>query len=199
MPEISHFNKMAAEWDSPEKIRLMKTLADKTREVLALNEPVDIMDFGCGTGLFGLELANTAKSLVGVDTSKAMLDVFDKKTMGADHIVSINIDLERDTLDQSFDLIVSSMAFHHLSSPMSMIGKLKNILRPGGRLAIVDLDKEDGTFHPDNEGMGVKHFGFAEQEMQVWAQEAGMTLNHTIINELQKNNKIYRQFLAVFS
>ncbi len=198
MTGASHFNEMAAVWDSPEKIQLMKRLADKTRKVLNLTESVDMMDFGCGTGLFGLELADKAKTFLGVDTSEGMLDAFNKKTVDADHISSKKLDLEKETIDRSFDLIVSSMAFHHLSSPMSMIGKMKNILRPGGKLAIVDLDKEDGTFHSNNEGMGVKHFGFTELEMQVWAQEAGMTLNHTIINEVYKNNKTYRQFLAVF-
>lgn len=199
MSGTSHFNDMAEVWDSPEKIQLMKVLADKTREALSLKEPLDIMDFGCGTGLFGLELADYAKTLLGVDTSEKMLDAFDKKTEGAEHIESMLVDLEKDSIDRSFDLIVSSMAFHHLGSPMSMIGKMKDVLRPGGRLAIVDLDKEDGTFHPDNEGMGVRHFGFSELEMQVWAQEAGMTLNRTIINEVNKNDKIYPQFLAVFS
>lgn len=199
MSGTSHFNDMAEVWDSPEKIQLMKVLADKTREALNLTGPLDIMDFGCGTGLFGLELADYAKSLLGVDTSEKMLDAFDKKTEGADHIESMLVDLEKESIDRSFDLIVSSMAFHHLGSPMSMIGKMKDVLRPGGRLAIVDLDKEDGTFHPDNEGMGVRHFGFSEQEMQVWAQEAGMNLKRTIINEVSKNNKTYHQFLAVFS
>lgn len=195
---MTHFNKEAAEWDSPEKIELMAVLAKNTQEVLKLSEPIDIMDFGCGTGLFGLEIADYAKTLVGVDTSTGMLEVFDKKTEGHNNIQSMLVDLEAESIDNKFDLVVSSMAFHHLNHPNAMITKLKTMLNPGGRLAIVDLDKEDGTFHPNNEEMGVKHFGFDITELQQWADEAGLSLDHHIINSIEKNDKEYRQFLAVF-
>lgn len=91
------------------------------------------------------------------------------------------------------------MAFHHLNDPGAMIKKMKSLLKPQGRLAIVDLDKEDGTFHPDNRGMGVKHFGFSKDEIAKWAQAANLKLDHQIINRVEKNDKDYGQFLAVLS
>lgn len=90
------------------------------------------------------------------------------------------------------------MAFHHLNKPEKMLGTLKNLLNPNGKLAIVDLDEEDGSFHPDNEGMGVKHFGFSKTTLESWAEKEGMTLDHHIINKIDKNNREYGQFLAVF-
>ncbi len=196
---MTHFNQEAKNWDNEEKIQLMKVLADKTAKELQLDKPISIMDFGCGTGLFGLEFADFVSELVGVDTSTGMLEVFDLKTRGDDRFMSKLIDLEEADMSQKFDLIISSMAFHHLTDPKSLILKFKAMISEGGQIAIVDLDKEDGSFHPDNVKMGVKHFGFSLEEISGWAEAAGLKLNHKIINEIEKNGKTYKQFLAVFS
>jgi len=195
---MSHFNKEASHWDSPEKIKMMKALAQESIKALKLDGKLDILDFGCGTGLYGLEFGDFAQTLTGVDTSQGMLDVFDKKIQGCHHIKSINIDLEKEDLEEKFDLILSSMAFHHLLSPSKTLGKFKSMLNPDGRIAIADLDEEDGTFHPDNAGMGVKHFGFSKQELKAWALENDMKLDHSIIHAIEKNNRAYKIFLAVF-
>ncbi len=101
------------------------TLPARLRSFWHLESKVDIMDFGAGTGLFGLEFLGIAKSLTGVDTSEGMLAVFDKKTDGSKNINSINVDLEKESLDKRFDLIISSMAFHHIERPKSLLIKLK--------------------------------------------------------------------------
>ena len=76
---MSHFNKEAANWDKPEKVEMMKRLAERVIEKLKLHRTYDILDFGCGTGLFGLEFAPYAKSLVGVDTSEEMFGIPQKR------------------------------------------------------------------------------------------------------------------------
>lgn len=196
---MSHFNHVANTWDSKEKILLMQELSQKTIAKLNIQEKISIMDFGCGTGLFGLEFSDYIQTLVGVDTSAGMLEVFNEKTKGFENISSKMVNLENETLDQSFDLIISSMAFHHLDYPNQMIGKLCNLLSAGGKIAIVDLEKEDGSFHPDPVEMGVKHFGFTNDEIESWAEENDMSVNISTINTKEKNGKLYDQFLAVFS
>ncbi|MDD0851688.1 class I SAM-dependent methyltransferase [Halobacteriovorax sp. GB3] len=196
---MSHFNHVANTWDSNEKILLMQDLAKKTIAKLNIQEKLSIMDFGCGTGLFGLEFSDYIHSLVGVDTSAGMLEVFNEKTKGLENISSRMLNLEYETLDLKFDLIISSMAFHHLEDPKNMIGKLRNLLNSGGQIAIVDLEKEDGSFHPDPIAMGVKHFGFTNDEIESWAQEHDMSVRISTINTKEKNEKTYDQFLAVFS
>lgn len=195
----THFNEVANTWDSKDKIALMRSLAVKTKEALKLKGKLDILDFGCGTGLFGLEFLDHAKTLTGVDTSEGMLKVFDEKTKGVSGASRMNVDLEKESLTGAYDLILSSMAFHHLANPSLVLGKLRKSLRPGGKIVIVDLRKEDGTFHPDNDAMGVKHFGFSEEELLLWAKENSLLCEVTTINELDKNNRKYRQFMAVFA
>lgn len=196
---MSHFNDQANEWDTDSKIALMGLLAKKTADALELDKPIDILDFGCGTGLFGLEFIDYANTLVGVDTSPGMLEVFKRKIGDRCQVRSLQVDLETDDLHETFDLIVSSMTFHHLTDPQGIILKLKSMLNEGGRLAIIDLYKEGGSFHPDPQKMGVKHFGFSLEEQQHWADRAHMHLRSQLINTLQKEGKSYDQFLAVFS
>ncbi|MBN2341716.1 MAG: class I SAM-dependent methyltransferase [Deltaproteobacteria bacterium] len=199
---MSHFNAHAEQWDDNEKIHMMKILAERTIEALQsrnkLSQKHHIIDFGCGTGLFGLELMDIAKTLTGVDTSEGMLAVFNQKTSGNPDIRSVLIDLENETTDITGDLIVSSMAFHHLADPRKMLGTLVRMLNPGGAVVLVDLDSEDGSFHPDNAGMGVKHFGFTKSTVSDWAQTHNLRLQYSVIHEVKKNNRAYPIFLAVF-
>ena len=196
---MSHFDHAANEWDSPEKIKLMKSLATAVKEKLNLNSQKKIIDFGCGTGLFSLEFYDQAKSIVGIDTSKEMLKVFKKKEPSGEKITTKFINLENDDTQLKADLILSSMAFHHLNKPSKVLAKLKKMLSPGGEIIIVDLEKEDGSFHPDNEGMGVKHFGFSKDELVSWAHENDMSLEIHRINSVEKNDKIFHQFMCRFN
>lgn len=196
---MDHFNKVANEWDSAEKISLMKELATKVKNSVELEFDLEILDFGCGTGLFGLEFVDHAKRLVGMDSSQAMLDVFDLKTASISTINSVCVDLQESEFKDQFDLIISSMAFHHLKDPLNVLEKLVKLLKDEGQILIVDLDKEDGSFHPDNQGMGVKHYGFSKDELQMWQDKLNLKLEWKIINKILKNEREYNQFLAVYS
>lgn len=198
---MSHFNEQAATWDSPEKVKMMDALAQRTLAALRAEglctDHLDIVDFGCGTGLFGLAFADGARSLTGIDTSPGMLDGFQRKIDGRSHIRAVCADLEQKDTDIRADLIVSSMAFHHLADPSTVVAKMKKMLRPDGAIAIVDLDAEDGTFHPDNQRAGVRHYGFSGDTVASWATDNGLSLHRDIIYEIEKNGRAYPVFLAI--
>lgn len=198
---MSHFNEVANDWDSPGKTKMMKTLANAVLTSLDTSKKYKLMDFGTGTGLFGLELIDIASSLTGIDTSEEMLNVFNKKAENFDNISSFKIDLETESFSENnYDLIISSMAFHHLNHPSEMIKKFKNILNSKGKIIVVDLEKEDGSFHPDNKKMGVKHFGFSKEELQQWANESDISLSRLErIHSIEKNEREYGIFLCEFS
>ncbi|MBT4762522.1 MAG: class I SAM-dependent methyltransferase [Bdellovibrionaceae bacterium] len=196
---MQHFDHEANEWDTEQKIKMMGVLASKVKENIDLSGSYDILDFGCGTGLFGLEFLDQAKSLLGVDVSAGMLKVFDKKTEDLANVKSENCDLTKSSLEKEFDLIVTSMAFHHLKEPLPVLQKLKLMLRKGGRIVIVDLDEEDGDFHPNNKSMGVEHYGFSKDSLAGWGAELHLKFSHRIINEIEKNHKVYGQFMAIYT
>ena len=206
---MSHFNSSAPQWDTPEKIQMMEILSSQTisvlRPLLTSGEKKNIIDFGCGTGLFGLAFSDYLKTLTGIDTSEGMLAVFNEKTANQPHIRTVLADPE----DASFepgaltipraDLIISSMAFHHLQRPEEVLRRLKPLLAADGAFAIADLDAEDGTFHPNNAKMGVKHLGFSKTAVEKWAQTNQLSLQYDIIHTIHKNDSAYPIFLAVMT
>lgn len=52
------FDKMALRYDSPERIQIANIIAEAMRDKITVGERVKAMDFGCGTGLIGLNLMN---------------------------------------------------------------------------------------------------------------------------------------------
>lgn len=196
---MSHFNEVANSWDNPEKIERSKRFANEIKKAIRLDNNLDIMDFGCGTGVLGFEFIENAKSLLGIDTSQGMLDVYNEKAKNLSNVESKNINLEVDTLDRTFDLIVSSMAFHHLDHPEKMLSKFSKMLNSGGEILIIDLETEDGSFHPDNDGMGVKHFGFSEDDLSQWTSDLGLKLSFKTVDKIIKNDRSYNLFLAIFN
>lgn len=198
---MTHFNQTANEWDTPEKEVLNKRYSERIKSLIPPKKIRKILDLGCGTGLLISNFQNENNTLIGVDTSEGMLSVFNEKFKNKANTKSFLLNLEEnDFNEKNFDLIVSSMAFHHLRQPDQMIKKLKKLLTSDGVIAIIDLDQEDGSFHPDPKNMGVFHSGFSNETTSSWINEANFKQVHReIIHTIHKNNKSYPVFLAIFS
>ena len=198
---MTHFNKSANEWDTFEKIVQSEKYSERIKCLIHPKNHKKVLDLGCGTGLLISNFQSDGNTLIGVDTSAGMLEVFNKKFAGLSNVMSYLLNLEEDTLNESqFDLIISSMAFHHLKQPQEMIAKLKELLSPEGIIAIIDLDQEDGSFHPDPKNMGVYHSGFSQSVTDLWAKNSNFKHFHReTINTISKNDKSYPVFLALYS
>ncbi|MEO7103774.1 MAG: methyltransferase domain-containing protein, partial [Gemmatimonadaceae bacterium] len=73
--------------------------------------------------------------------------------------------------DRQYDLIYSSMTMHHVEDVRTLLKSLADHLKPGGRVALADLDAEDGDFH--GKAKGVVHLGFARETFGNWLRDAG--------------------------
>lgn len=193
---MSHFNEMSKEWDRPEKIQQNILYAEKIKKHLNFT-PKNILEVGCGTGLLGQHFVQEKTFLLGADTSSGMLEVFNQKFADNERVNSMLIDLETQTIHEKFDLILSSMAFHHLKNPAAMIERLKNNLLPGGVIAVIDLDQEDGSFHSDPKNMGVHHSGFSLDTTNGWGSGFKAS-KREVINVIKKNEGEYPVFLALY-
>ncbi len=175
--ERKDFDKEAAQWDAnPGRVKLAHDIADAMiREVHPTRE-MDVLDFGCGTGLVTMRLQPLVRNITGMDSSRGMLAVLEAKVRGQG---SVNVrtqflDLEQGgKVDGRYDLIVSSMTFHHVPDPAGLIARLSGALLPRGTLAVADLDAEDGSFHGDN--TGVLHLGFDRERIRGLFEQAGLT------------------------
>jgi 2-polyprenyl-3-methyl-5-hydroxy-6-metoxy-1,4-benzoquinol methylase len=156
------FDEKAATWDEdPFKVNLANDVADAIVKELNPVQNMDVLDYGCGSGLVTLRLQPLVKSITGMDSSKKMLEVLQTKVekRGLPNVHTQLIDLEQGTkVTDRFHIVVTSMTLHHVREPAFFFDQLYNLLLPGGQIAIADLDKEDGSFHHDN--TGVLHFGF---------------------------------------
>jgi ubiquinone/menaquinone biosynthesis C-methylase UbiE len=157
----TRFGRVAAEWDAnPMRVALARTVTEEIRKAVVLHTAMNAMDFGAGTGLVTLGLLPYVGYLTAVDTSGAMLRVLEEKlkAMQLHNVHTLLSEVGSPLPVSGFDLIVSSMVLHHISDVTLALQRLRPCLRPGGWIALADLDVEDGTFHAD--ATGVYHHGF---------------------------------------
>jgi ubiquinone/menaquinone biosynthesis C-methylase UbiE len=169
------FDNRAASWDkNPGRVKLATEIADAILGEGVLTPNMDILEFGCGTGLLTLRLQPLARRITGVDSSRGMLEILRSK-IESNHLANIEaryLDLDRgDVLEGSYDLVVSSMTLHHVREIQSLVSEFYKITAPGGHLCIADLDPEEGEFHGENDT--VFHDGFDRQKMQEFFLTAG--------------------------
>jgi ubiquinone/menaquinone biosynthesis C-methylase UbiE len=173
--EIRDFDKEAASWDEdPRRVSLANDIADAVSSEVVLTSDMDVLDFGCGTGLVTLRLQPFVRSVTCVDNSKGMLDVLGAKIerQGIANIKIRYADIGRgDALEGNYHLIVSSMTFHHIKEIGPLLDQFYKISAPGGYLCVADLDPDEGRFHENNEG--VYHFGFERATLRDAFNSAG--------------------------
>jgi ubiquinone/menaquinone biosynthesis C-methylase UbiE len=175
--EKRNFDAEASAWDAnPGRVKVAADIARAIREYVILSRDMDVLDFGCGTGLLTMALQPFVRSIHGVDSSRGMLDVLQKKVrkQGTANVTSRLIDLdEGDILTGCYDLVVSSMTLHHVKETGALLKQFYRVLRPAGILCIADLDPDDGRFHSGN--TGVFHFGFNRKDLHLALTDAGFT------------------------
>lgn len=170
-----NFDQEAANWDQvPGRVKVAQDIAQSMIREITLTPDMDVLDFGCGTGLLTLALQPFVRSITGVDSSPAMLDVFKTKIreQNLKKVKAKYVDLDKgDVLTDSYHLIVSSMTLHHIKNTPALLKQIHSVLLPSGILAIADLDLDDGQFHSNNEG--VFHFGFDREALRLILMDSG--------------------------
>ena len=189
-----HFANKADNWDKGDIRKSTPfAIAEAIKKRFELNKDMEIMDFGVGTGLLGFEIAKEVKKVFGVDMSLSMLKKLEEKNTPELSIEAICQDIVKVPLTQKFDGIISSMTLHHVEDLEAFFVSIKKNLIDTGFLAIADLEKEDGTFHSDNEG--VYHFGFQKEELCRIVEACGFKNivfeNITTINKPQRNFGVF--------
>ncbi len=186
----NRFDTAATAWDNEKRrIELAKAISSRIA-LLPLNEGMRAMEYGCGTGLVGLDLARHLASLVAADSSPGMLESLKAKIneMGIRNVFPRLLDLHHDDCAQEFDLIFSAMTLHHLADVGGILAKLFQCLKPGGILALADLDEEDGSFHQDNPE-GVMHQGFNRKKLAGELEQLGFTaVQASTVHMIRKKN-----------
>jgi ubiquinone/menaquinone biosynthesis C-methylase UbiE len=169
------FNLEAANWDEqPGRIKLADELFAALIREIPFSPEMDAFEFGCGTGLMTMRLQPHVRSVVGVDSSEGMLAQLRKKTAAA-KVTNVETQLvnlaKGERLEGQYNLVVISMVLHHIPVLAEIFAEFHRILRPEGRLAILDLDTEDGSFHQDP--TGIFHNGFDREALSCELEASG--------------------------
>ncbi len=164
-----YFNELARKWDTDIRIERGKLLAKSIYKNIELKKDITALEIGCGTGLITMELREILKEIYCTDISKEMLKVLKEKIekYKADNIHLINNEaVYKEEFYKYFDLIYSSMVFHHIEDIEKELCKIYKILKRNGILIIIDLDEDDGSFHKDEEEFR-GHNGFNRETLKI--------------------------------
>jgi ubiquinone/menaquinone biosynthesis C-methylase UbiE len=129
-------------------------------------------DLGCGTGQVSAALAPFVARVIAVDASAAMLQAAKKRLHGFD-----NVDLRRGELeslpidDARIDCATLMLVLHHVPEPEKALADVARVLKPGGRVILVDMLPHDRESY--RQQMGHVWLGFSEDHMRRLLTDAG--------------------------
>ncbi|TAN07293.1 MAG: class I SAM-dependent methyltransferase [Rhodanobacteraceae bacterium] len=174
---VERFNGVAPEWDSdPRRVLMAQKVARAMRTALNPTGQERALEFGAGTGLVTLLMAPSLAQVTVMDGSAGMLAVLRDKCERK-HLTQVEI-VEGSVPAQlpggPFDIIYSSMTLHHVEDVPGLLRALALRLTADGRVALADLDAEDGGFH-GADVKGVAHHGFDRATFGKWLRAAGFT------------------------
>ena len=168
---INHFDAAAADWDAaPRRVEMTKSVSEAIVRRVRPTRGMDVLDYGCGTGLLGHFLLPHVRSVTGADSSSGMLRVLQEKIKagGLRHMQTLKLDLQHDAIpDARYHLIASNMVMHHVADIDALLSAFRRMLLPGGVLAVTDLDAEPGTFHDPEAAESVHHYGFDAARLKI--------------------------------
>ena len=139
-----------------------------------LDDEWAVADLGCGTGAMAAILAPHVQRVIGIDASDEMLDAARERNGKTS-----NIEWRKGTLealpisDASVDAATFMLVLHHLPSPAVALAEAGRILKPGGRVLIVDMAPHEKEEY--RQQMGHVWLGFSEEQMKKMLTTAGFT------------------------
>ncbi len=179
MRESDRFSEQAATWDDdPSKVRRADAIASLVRSVVPLRGDMRVLEIGGGTGLLARALADDVGTVAVTDVAPGMVEAAAKALGGPRYQgwEAHRYDIEHDPLPETrYDLVLGLLTLHHMGDVASVVRRCEMLLRPGGWLALADLDHDPaGDFHAgihDFHG----HDGFTRDSVRDWLTQAGLT------------------------
>jgi ArsR family transcriptional regulator len=138
--------------------------------------PLDVADLGCGEGYLTIETARWARRVIAIDRSAEVLTRARALAMRRKvrNITWKRGALERVPLpDAAVDLVLLSQSLHHAEKPETVLAESHRILRPGGRLLLLDLRQHDQAWV--KAALGDRWQGFDDDALEAMMRHAGFT------------------------
>jgi SAM-dependent methyltransferase len=147
-----------------------------SRALGLLMPPLDVADLGCGEGYLTIEAARWAKRVTAIDRSPDVLTRGKElaRRRGVKNITWKRGDLQKVPIDsESMDLVLLSQALHHADEPRATLTEAHRILRPGGRVLLLDLRQHGEAWVTST--LGDRWLGFDDKSLEKLILDSGFT------------------------
>ncbi len=172
----AYFEANAARWDQIRSLHVDEAEVERALVRALAAEPIgDLLDIGTGTGRILEILGGGAATGTGLDLSREMLALARSKL---DRAGLHNCSVRQGDMYQlpwparSFDTVAFHQVLHYADDPAAAIAEAGRVLRPGGRLVIVDFAPHDLARLRDAHAH--RHLGFADGEISRWCRKAAI-------------------------
>ncbi|MEM7274439.1 MAG: metalloregulator ArsR/SmtB family transcription factor [Actinomycetota bacterium] len=176
-----YFEQIAERWDGVRSLHVADTDVEEALLRAATDHRIDdgpirsLLDIGTGTGRILELFANRIDRGLGIDLSKAMLNLArtNLTRAGHDHLSVRHGNIYApEIVPGSYDLAVLHHVLHFLDEPYAAINAAVDGLRPGGLLIIVDFAPHQlESLRTDH---AHRRLGFTDQEIAAWCEDAGL-------------------------
>ncbi|WP_422371087.1 ArsR/SmtB family transcription factor [Hoeflea sp.] len=178
----SYFSANAASWNELRQMHISDERVEAEILKLIGRTPFDgLLDLGTGTGRMLELLSGRYRRAIGIDSSRDMLAIARAQLdeAGITHASVRQGDILNLPLDrESFDVVTIHQVLHFLHDPLPAISEAARMLRPGGRVVIVDFAPHD------HEGLRIDHaharLGFSHAQVGEWLEECGLTVEKIV-------------------
>jgi ArsR family transcriptional regulator len=166
--------------------------------LLKLMPPMVIADLGAGEGTISQLMAQRAKRVIAIDNSEKMVEFGSE--LARKHNIG-NLEYRLGDLEDvpirggTVDLAFLSQALHHASHPERAIAEARRILKPGGRIAVLDLNRHH--FEEAREMYADLWLGFTELEMERYLKDTGFKNVETALVHRETEAPYFETMLAV--
>ena len=168
---IRFFDSSAGMWDE-----LRAEMIGERTDLLALLDLLDeswvVGDLGCGTGHISEALAPCVRQVIAVDESGPMLAAAAKRLESVP-----NVDLRTGTIerlpidDAALDAAMLFLVAHFITDPFKVMTEIRRVLKPGGKLVVVDLMAHERAEYVVQ--LGHVWQGFDGEQVKQWLADAG--------------------------
>mgnify|MGYP002397388447 CR=1 FL=1 len=167
------FEQHASDWDHLVHL-LLPTPDYQVPMIEALDCCAVLVEIGVGTGRLLPVLSRKAQRVIGIDHAPAMLQAARERVAES---CLLNVELRLGEMEHlplesaAVDVALLNMVLHHAASPEEVLHEVARVLRPGGRLMVVDLFQHQQEWA--REKLADQWLGFAGDELIQWCRNAG--------------------------
>ncbi|MBX9615790.1 MAG: metalloregulator ArsR/SmtB family transcription factor [Caulobacteraceae bacterium] len=178
----AYFEQIAPQWDRIRSLYVSESAVESAIARAAGPGPFDrVVDLGTGSGRMLTLLGQNARRSIGLDLSQNMLNIARANVAkaGLTQVELRHGDIFATRLPaQSADLVLVHQVLHYLADPAAAVAEAARLVRPGGKLLIVDFAPHELERLRDEHRH--RRLGFADEEIGRWLTEAGLSTSASI-------------------